>query len=188
MRSLLAVVALSVGTLIGLQLPDTDQVFTLVLVHRSILIHSFLLPLGRYLLARGRERWLTLGSAGVSFAVAIHLAFDRFPRRWLSFAQLHAPLVGRLDPSFSGLWIAVRIVVCGVLGLRRVRDRRDLALCLAAVAWGFVVAARREAMWYMPLICLILAFAVAACLPNPVIDGRATARRWAAGMSRARHL
>jgi hypothetical protein len=180
MRYLLAAVALVLGMLIGLQLPDADRVFTLFLVHRSVLTHSFLLPLGLYLLAQGRERWLMLGSVGLSFAVAVHLAFDLFPRRWLGFAQLHAPLVGRLDTTLSVLWIAASIVVCCALGLKLIRDRRDLALSLLAMAWAFVVAARREMVWLMPLVCLILSFALATCLPNPVIDGQATARRWAA--------
>jgi nitrate/nitrite transporter NarK len=184
MRYILAVAALIVGTLIGLQLPDADRVFTLFLVHRSVLSHSFLLPLGLYLIARGRERWLMLGSVGVSFAVAVHLAFDLFPRRWVGFAQLYAPLFGRVDTSLSVLWLAVSIVVCCALGLTLVRDRRDLALSLVAMAWGFVVAAQREAVWFMPLACLTLAFALAAFLPNPVIDGRATARRWAAAARR----
>lgn len=186
MRYLLAIVALIVGTLIGLQLPDADRVFTLFLVHRSVLTHSFLLPLGLYLIARGREHWLMLGSIGASFAVAVHLAFDLFPRRWVGFAQLYAPLFGRVDTSLSVLWIAVSIVVCCALGLKLVRDRRDLALSLVAMAWGFVVAAQREAVWFMPLVSLIAAFALAACLPNPVINGRATARRWAAAISRRR--
>jgi hypothetical protein len=186
MGYLLAVVALIVGSLIGLQLPDADRVFTLFLVHRSILTHSFLLPLGLSLFARGRERWLALGSAGLAFAVAVHLSFDLFPRQWYGYALIHAPLVGRLNTALSVLWIAGSIVACCVLVLRLVRDRRDLALCLTAAGWGFIVAARREAVWLMPLISLAAAFALAACLPNRVIDGRATARRWATAVGRAR--
>jgi hypothetical protein len=180
MGYLLAIVALIVGALIGLQLPDADQVFTLFLVHRSLLTHSFLLPLGLALIARGRPHWLRLGAAGLAFAVAVHLAFDLFPRQWYGYALIHAPLVGRLSTSLSVLWIAGSIIACCVLGLRLVRDRRDLALCLIAVGWGFVVAAQHEAVWLMPLVSLVVALALAACLPNPVIDGRVTARRWAA--------
>jgi hypothetical protein len=36
MPYILALIALIIGTLIGLQLPDTDQVFSLILAHRSI--------------------------------------------------------------------------------------------------------------------------------------------------------
>ncbi|NTU80104.1 MAG: hypothetical protein HGA45_11975 [Chloroflexales bacterium] len=187
MGYLLAVVALIIRSLIGLQLPDADQVFTLFLVHRSLLTHSFLLPLGLALIVRGRPHWLRLGAAGLAFAVAVHLAFDLFPRQWYGYALIHAPLVGRLDASLSVLWIAGSLVACWALGLMLVRDRRDLALCLVAAAWGFVVAARHEATWLMPLVSLIVAFALAACVPNPVIDGRAVARRWAAALSRARH-
>ena len=49
MPYLLAIIALIIGTLVGLQLPDADQVFTLLgLVHRSIITHGLLLPLGLF--------------------------------------------------------------------------------------------------------------------------------------------
>lgn len=178
MPYLLAIIALILGTLIGLQLPDSDRVFSLLLTHRSIVTHGFVLPLGLYLLVRGRERWLQLGAASISLAVAVHLAFDLFPRGWYGYALIHVPLVGYLDSTLSVLWLATSTVACCLLALRLLRDRRDLALALVAMGWGFITVVGRERTWLLPLATLLAALAIASCLPNPVVDGRTIARRW----------
>jgi hypothetical protein len=177
MPYILAIVALIIGTLIGLQLPDTDRVFSLFLIHRSIITHGFLLPLGLFLIARRRERWLTLGAAGLSLAVAVHMTFDLFPVSWRGYALITVPLIGRIDPTLTVLWLAISIVACCLLALRLMRDRRDLALALAAAGWSFVLAAGRERVWLMPLVVLVLALFLASLLPNPVFDGRTASRR-----------
>ena len=137
MPYLFAILALIIGTLLGLQLPDADRVFTLLgLVHRSIITHGLLLPLGASLLVRARPRWLQLGVAGLSLAMAVHLAFDLFPRSWVGYALITVPLVGRLDPTLTVLWLALSVVACCLLALRLLHDRRDLALALGALGWG----------------------------------------------------
>jgi hypothetical protein len=60
------------------------------------------------------------------------------------------------------------------------RDRRDLALALGAIGWGFFTVMGREQTWLMPLVILLIAFALASCLPNPTFDGRAASRDWVA--------
>lgn len=182
MPYLVAIIALILGTLIGLQLPDADRVFSLFLVHRSIITHGFLLPLGLFLLAQGRERWLQLGAAGVSLAVAVHLAFDLFPRQWYGYALIHAPLFGYVGSTLSVLWLAASMVVCCLLALRLLRDRRDLALALVAMGWGFVTVMGRERTWLLPLSMLLLTLFLASCFPNPVLDGRTATRRWTAAV------
>ena len=81
-------------------------------------------------------------------------------------------------------WVVYDQICKSRFGDDNTRLMLGLYLILVAMAWGFVVATRREAVWFMPLVCLTLAFALAACWPNPVIDGRATARRWAAAARR----
>jgi hypothetical protein len=180
MPYILALIALIIGTLIGLQLPDTDQVFSLFLMHRSMITHGFLLPLGLFLIARRRERWLTLGVAGLCLAIAVHMTFDLFPLSWRGYALITVPFIGRIDPTLTVLWLAISIVACCLLALRLMRDRRDLALALVAMSWGFLSVIGRERTWLMPLVILLGALALASCLPNPVVDGRATARQWGA--------
>ncbi|MEI8305503.1 MAG: hypothetical protein WCF99_00425 [Chloroflexales bacterium] len=176
---LLPILALIIGTLIGLQLPDTDQVFTLIgLVHRSIITHGLLLPLGAYLLIRKRMRWLQMGVAGLCLAIAVHLTFDLFPRSWYGYALITVPLVGQLDPTLTVLWLTISMLTCCLLALRLLRDRRDLVLALVAAGWGFITSAGRERVWLMPLVVLVGALFLASCLPNPAFDGRAAARRW----------
>jgi hypothetical protein len=185
MPYLLAIIALIIGTLVGVQLPDADQVFTLLgLVHRSIITHGLLLPLGLFLIVRRREHWLTLGATGLCLAVAVHLTFDLFPQSWRGYALITVPLVGRIDPTLSVLWLAISIVACCLLALRLLRDRRDLGLALAAMGYSFLTAAGRERAWLMPLLVLLLALSLASCMPNPVFDGRATARRYVSRLRR----
>jgi hypothetical protein len=185
MPYLLPIIALIIGTLLGLQLPDADQVFTLLgLVHRSIITHGLLLPLGLFLLVRRREAWLTLGAAGLCLAVAVHLTFDLFPQSWRGYALLTVPLVGRIDPTLSVLWLAISIVACCLLALRLLRDRRDLGLALAAMGYSFLTAASRERVWLMPLVVLLLAFFLGSCMPNPVLDGRAATRGYVSRLRR----
>jgi hypothetical protein len=109
----------------------------------------------------------------------VHLSFDLFPRSWIGYALITVPLVGRIAPTLTVLWLASSMVVCCLLALRLLRDRRDLALVLAAASWSFITAAGRAPAWLMPLGVLLLAFFLAACMPNPVLDGRIAARRWA---------
>ena len=94
------------------------------------------------------------------------------------------PLVGRIDPTLSVLWLAISIVACCLLALRLLRDRRDLGLALAAMGYSFLTAAGRERAWLMPLLVLLLALSLASCMPNPVFDGRATARRYVSRLRR----
>ncbi|NJO82177.1 MAG: hypothetical protein HC828_04790 [Blastochloris sp.] len=178
MHLLAVIIALAIGTLIGLQFPDSDRVFSLLLVHRSIVTHGFILPLGLMLLVQDRARWLRMGAAGLILAVAVHLAFDLFPRQWYGYALITVPFFGRLDSTVSVLWIALSIAVCGVLALRLLRNRTDLALLLAAAGWGFVITMGRERVWLLPLLALLVGLGIAACTPNAVIDGRATIRQW----------
>jgi hypothetical protein len=178
MSIVIELLALIIGVGVGLQLPDVDRVFSFFLVHRSILTHSALLPYLAYLLVRRQDRRLYLAVAGIALGVAVHLAFDLFPRRWYGFAQINVPLIGYLNGTLSVLWIAGSIVACCYLALRLITARRELAIALFIAACGFVLSMRREATWLMPLASLGVAFFFATCLPNGLFDGATAAREW----------
>lgn len=178
MTLILELIVLVAGLAVGLQLPDVDHVF-FFLTHRSALTHGVILPCLALLLVRDRGRLLQLAVAGLALGIAVHLSFDLFPRRWVGFAQIHAPLVGYLDGALSVLWIAGNMVACCYLALVAVPARRLLGLALVVAGWGLLISAQREAGWLTPLLSLGAALFVATCLPNRLIDGGATARQWA---------
>jgi hypothetical protein len=92
---------LLLALLLGLNLPDLDHQLPF-LVHRSILTHGCLAPLGLFLIAyRDKSNPLRFFSMGFSLAAVIHLCFDLFPRAWAGFALIHIPFWGRTDWLFS---------------------------------------------------------------------------------------
>ena len=95
------------GIILGISLPDVDQNLSF-LDHRSALTHSILIP---YLL-RGHIRRLPLGQylyAGVMAGLAIHMASDLFPKDWVGYALIAVPIIGRMDPIFSILWLSANV-------------------------------------------------------------------------------
>ena len=179
---ILLLVALLIGAVIGSQLPDIDQwLFFLVGQHRSILTHSPLIPLALYFAAQGRHPWWHWFGAGLSVAFAAHFASDLFPQLWLGFALISVPIFGRLSAALSLLWLMGTIVTCWYLALLLIRERRFVfATVLAAcLAFGLGLARGRWPMpVFQPALVLAAGFCVAACLPNPVVNGAKLARRW----------
>ena len=170
--------ALLVGVAVGLQLPDVDQVFVF-LAHRSIVTHSFFLPLAGFLLVRRQAaRWPQIGVASMALAVAIHLAFDLFPRGWRGTALIQVPFFGALNPTLSVLWLLLCIVACSYVMVLLVKSDNELSIvcltCLLAFAYA---AAREAAFWLWPSLIVAGAVFLATCLPNHIFDGQAAARR-----------
>lgn len=186
---ILLLVALLAGAVVGSQLPDIDQwLFFLVGQHRSALTHSPLIPFGLYLAARDRSpAWAWFG-AGLSAAFAAHFARDLFPSRWYGFAEITVPFVGRIGGTLSVIWLLATIVACWHIALLLIGNRRLVPMIALAAGLAFAVELARG-RWpmpvFLPALALAVGFCVAACIPNPVLDGGATARRWwsAAGRS-----
>lgn len=178
----LLLVALLAGTVVGSQLPDIDQwLFFLVGQHRSVLTHSPLIPWGLYLASRGRNpAWAWFG-AGLAAAFAAHFARDLFPSMWVGYANITVPFVGRLGGTLSMLVLLTSVVGCWYLALLLIDHRKLVPMVALAAGVGFALELARG-RWPLPLVMpalvLALGFCVAACIPNPVIDGAAAARRW----------
>jgi hypothetical protein len=125
MTLLVAAVLTALGTIVGFWLPDLDLKFGLfgLLMHRSLVTHSWLIPLLCFGGIRKRALLILQPlAAGLSAAMAVHLCFDLFPQRWTGFALITIPLYGRTSSLFSQLWIVLSIVICLYLLLRRVAD------------------------------------------------------------------
>lgn len=104
-----------IGAFIGLKLPDFDQSFYWrpLIVHRSLLTHSALLPLILFFTLKGHvigkkaDPRLRLPLLGFLLATAVHLCFDLFPYRWSGYALVHIPLFG-----WVGAWTSALLPFC----------------------------------------------------------------------------
>lgn len=80
MRYIFGMLMLLIGIVAGLAFPDIDLRWDF-LGHRSIVTHSFLVPLLLFGVAYQQKHVATrLLAAGFSLSLAIHLSFDLFPR------------------------------------------------------------------------------------------------------------
>ena len=142
MAYLLSIPLLVAGLLVGLYLPDLDQAVPFLL-HRSILTHNAFLPLLLGLLLRRQKRpaWRLL-AVGLSEGLAVHFAFDLFPRAWIGYALISLPFVGRTSPFFSWLWTALSIVLGLVVVVVLVRNGLEVGLAAAGLVGAFA--------WYAP--------------------------------------
>ena len=149
------VAALLLGLLLGEWFPDVDQ-RTELLLHRSALTHGVLLPLlvsivvGRSTLV-APKRFVT----GASLGVAVHLAFDLFPKAWYGSALVSLPLIGWLPAPLSGVWIGGSMLLCLCLAAKTVRSFGDGLVYLAALLGLFAYLTFEEAAVWRPLAALV---------------------------------
>ncbi|MES2461289.1 MAG: hypothetical protein V4671_11965 [Armatimonadota bacterium] len=174
MSHLVAFVLFVGGCFIGLKFPDFDQTFRWypLLVHRSILTHSFLFPLLLIMSfgAMRREalsatRWFVMG---LSAAIAVHLCFDLFPRYWTGFARIHFPFYGAGPTWISQVCLALSAFVCLLLACRLLRNARELYLLLGGliVTYG-VSAAKQPNLSFWALVTLVIVSFVALLVARP---------------------
>lgn len=154
----------ALGMALGFALPDLDLKLAFAgLLHRSILTHGCLAPLLAAWLAKdaGAAGRALLG--GLCAALAIHLCFDLFPVRWIGFALITIPLLGRTSALVSWLWIAASSVICLILLFRCRRGPRERIVALLSLAVGFVLALPRPlTAGLLPLVALLSAVVLAA--------------------------
>ena len=170
MSYLVALLGLILGLVAGERFPDIDQ-RTDLLLHRSILTHGFLFPLVLYLLASKTQwkmfRWFVVG---VVQGVAVHLAFDLFPRAWIGYALVGVPFFGWLPVLLSWAWLAASGVVCLYLAGRLVRNCLETSLFVLGVMVAFVYGSWGENALWRPMTAVafsvIIASIVLVLTPN----------------------
>lgn len=169
---------------VALHLPDLDQRLFLVplVVHRSAVFHSALLPLLflQAVIAAGRTHpegpiyshphanpVPRLVGIGVGAALAAHFCFDLLPRYWYGFALVHFPVYGRLSPALSFAWLAGSALVClwAVCCLLRRRFDLGLAIACAGASYGYL-AYREPTKAVYALLALSACAAIAFLLPR----------------------
>jgi hypothetical protein len=118
------------------------------------------------------SEWKRAGVAGVSAAVAVHLAFDLFPQSWRGFALIWVPLIGPLNTTLSISWLMLSVTICLYLALRLLRTHTELAFAAGIGCIAFAMAARSERVFWPVLLFLLCAALLATCLPNRLIRGQ----------------
>ncbi len=137
-----------VGLALGQRFPDFDQ-STSLLLHRSIVTHGPWVPVMLAIAATQNRsiplRWLAMG---VSLGLAVHLAFDLFPRGWSGYALISAPFHGWTTPAFSQAWIALSAFVCAFVAAKLARGRLEETLVALGMIGVFINAVpHEEALW-----------------------------------------
>ena len=160
---------LVVGAAIGLRLADIDQRVPF-LEHRSILTHSFLLPLLLLFMVRKHkpptDDGLRLFSLGLILASAAHLGFDLFPRGWGGPALIQIPFYGETSPLFSIIWMAVSTLACFYIATLLIRDMSQCLLSAGTLIGIFWFAAIKEP-WSAFLVACVLVTALVIALALP---------------------
>lgn len=106
---------------------------------------------------------------GVFLGVAVHLAFDLFPRAWTGFALVRIPIYGWIPAPLSWSWIALSVLACLYLAARLVMGFREGSLWAFGLIGVFVYAAQGEDALWRPMAAiaggLVLAAAAAVFAP-----------------------
>ena len=157
--TLVAPVFVVVGLHCGIGMPDIDQQ-TDLLLHRSIITHSPLIPLILLLLASRIGFGLYAFAMGVSIGFAVHHAFDLFPTGWAGYALISIPFYDWTPWLFSWIWIAFSICACTYLAARLVRGWIDTVCYLLGFIYIFILTAPKEHTWFGPVIALAIAIIV----------------------------
>ena len=166
MGKLLAIVVAPIFILLGLhygiRLPDIDQK-TNLLIHRSIITHSPLIPFILFILVSKIRfqlyRWFVMG---VCLAFAVHHAFDLFPKEWTGYALIRIPFsIGPTPALFSWIWIGFSVFACAYLAARLVRGLMDIVWYLLGLGYIFIQTVPKEHTWFGPVLSLVIAVVVA---------------------------
>ena len=170
MAYLTGMVLFVIGCFIGLRFADFDYWFRWnpLLVHRSLLTHSVLMPLLLFRAFRGNaDPAARLFVIGVCVASAVHLAFDLFPSGWYGYARVHVPFYGHVSALPSQAWLFVNAVVSLYLACLLLRNVGEFYFSFVglAVTYGIAAAAQPRISFYA-LVVLALAAPIAFVLPR----------------------
>ena len=168
-----------IAAFVGLKLPDFDLAFRWypLIMHRSLLTHSFLIPLllfgalRPHVIGKQADPRLRLSLMGFCLALAVHFCFDLFPGSWQGFARIHIPLDGWVGVVPSVLWLGTGALVSLYLAcclFQRISDA-GLALLGLAACYG-VCAAHQPLFSFFALITLVPLSIGAFLLPRRLHD------------------
>ncbi len=159
LRAVLTPMFVALGLHCGIILPDIDQY---LLLHRSIITHSPLIPLILWILISPKGSLWNAFAMGVSIAFSVHHAFDLFPTDWTGYALISIPFYGRTPWLFSWTWIASSTYACMYLAAPLARKRMDAVCYLLGFIYIFAWTAPKEHTWFGPAVALIVVFCLDA--------------------------
>ena len=145
-----SLLVLAVAVYIGLEFPDVDQRIGFLL-HRSIVTHGPFLPLIAFMFALGDNPVQRRLGAGIGIGIAIHMAFDLFPRGWQGYALISLPWYGWTPSVFSWIWISATMIIGFCIAIKLCRNAFDTAIALLAVIAAFAFVAPGENALWRPL-------------------------------------
>ena len=173
----IGVASFAAGAWLGSWFPDIDLMMKSFLGHRSIVTHSFLIP-ALLLVAAGMARleWADGFVAGFSAGVALHLAFDLFPKK-TGTALITSPIFGKkgflshrkLSKNASVVLLFVSVFLSMSAYVIMARTPAGIVTCgatLAALSW-YGVAVKKEQIAGPLLTMLALGAAFWTFNPNP---------------------
>ena len=103
--------------------PDIDLIITIpgIIVHRSMITHSFLIVFIFARLLAHKEGWVySIVIFCAASGLALHLIPDMFPNSWRGYALIHVPLYGKINGIPSFIWL----LFCVIVGFRYIFDDR----------------------------------------------------------------
>jgi len=179
MRYVLGLFLFVISAFIGLKLPDFDQSFYWrpLIVHRSLLTHSALLPLILFFTLKGHvlgkkaDPLVRLPLLGFLLATAVHLCFDLFPYAWAGYALVHIPLFGWVGAWPSAFWLGSGALVSLYLACRLFQRITDVWLTALGLATCYGWAAAHAPYFsFAALMALVAVSLIAFFLPRPPPD------------------
>ena len=154
--NLLGFLLITVSFLFGIKLPDWD--FKLRLRHRSILTHSpFVTIIFITLYETKTSYFFKYFIVGFSIAIAIHILFDLFPRKWDGGALLKIPFINiSCSEETTKIFFAITALVSTFLGIFYMTDIQEYYFVLFYSILTFIKKRKYENAFIKP--ALIFAF------------------------------
>lgn len=112
----IALIFFVLAVILGLMFPNLDLRFSVpgIIIHRSALTHSILLPLVWYQLAGKSKPVTRFIGMGLFLGIVVHLAFDIYPVLFAGGALIYFPWLGRFGFMPAELARVVALIVSGL--------------------------------------------------------------------------
>lgn len=148
--NLLGFLLITVSFLFGIKLPDWD--FKLRLKHRNILTHSpFLTFIFISLYELKTAYFFKYFIVGFSSAIAVHIIFDLFPKKWSGGALLKIPIFTiscSKKTTIYFFWITV--ILSEFLAVFYITDTNEFIFLSILVIYTFIKKIRYEKVFFRP--------------------------------------
>ena len=148
--NLLGFLLITVSFLFGIKLPDWD--FKLGLRHRNILTHSpFITIIFIALYETKTSYFFKYFIVGFSIAIAIHILFDLFPRKWYGGALLKIPFNNiSCSEETTKIFFTITALISTFLGIFYMTDIKEYYFVLVYSVITFIKKRKYENAFIKP--------------------------------------